>query len=76
MKYIVKNCPALIRDDGIVENGCFEKSIADTDFFCADRTDCPIKQIVEKCLLRSHILEVDDLKEEILKILQVAEDEK
>lgn len=60
MKYIVKNCPAY-------PIGCQSSSGS-----CAF-PDCPIKQIVEKCLPQSHIPEVDDLKDEILQILQVEE---
>lgn len=47
-KYIVKCCPALINDD-VVENGCYQRSCHHKDFFCKDRTDCKIKQIVELC---------------------------
>ena len=75
MKYIVKNCPALIDSYSYlygkeVKNECARVTGM---CLCKDRTDCPIKQIVEKCLPQSHIPEVDDLKEEILQILQVEE---
>lgn len=58
MKYFVKNCPHANRYECL---------------FCVQNKDCPIKQVVEKCLPQSHIPEVDDLKEQILQILQVEE---
>lgn len=63
MKYIVKNCPSHLH-----YGSCYG-----WDNLCQNITDCPIKQIVEKCLPQSHIPEIDDLKEEILQILQVEE---
>lgn len=59
MKYIVKNCPNF--------NSRYEC------LFCEQNKDCPIRQVVEKCLPQSHIPDVDDLKEQILQILQVEE---
>ena len=66
-KYIVKNCP------------CYELENCNCEHlehkYCDDCADCPIKQVVEKCLPQSHIPEVDDLKEQILQTLQVEEAE-
>ena len=39
-KYIVKNCPA--RTDGFCGDDCSE-------LYCIDKTDCLIKQVIEKC---------------------------
>lgn len=58
--YIVKNCPSYF------EGGCYG-----CDNLCQNISSCKIKQIVRKCLPQSHIPEVDELKEEILQILQV-----
>ena len=51
MKYIIKNCPALYMLDiklgeKIIDtvSSCFEAHCK-----CEDRTDCLLKQIVEKC---------------------------
>lgn len=70
-KYIVKNCPACIINGQCAMNGEHDSPFEPVP--CKDRTDCPIKQIVEKCLPQSHIPEVDDLKEQILQTLQVQE---
>lgn len=43
-KYIIKNCPALYGDEG-----CKEFTYEDGSVNCKNRTDCLLKQIVEKC---------------------------
>lgn len=49
-KYIVKNCPSLYdaldvyTSKTVYKNQCLNKNCA-----CKDRTDCPIKQVVEMC---------------------------
>lgn len=73
-KYIVKNCPSCMKDTACFSTGTFNKSFQLNGFYkCENIADCPIKQIVEKCLPQSHIPEVDDLKEQILQTLQVKE---
>lgn len=64
-KYIVKNCSAFQWSKCNWEGAKHE--------CCSKNDDCPIKQVVEKCLPQSHIPEVDDLKEQILQTLQVEE---
>ncbi len=61
-KYIVKKCPSYLRGTCYFGNN-----------LCQNISTCHIKQIVDKYLSQSHIPEVDDLKEELLKILQVEE---
>lgn len=75
MKYIVKNCPAL-RDSyyaygKVVKNECSNDMLHDT--LCKDRTDCPIKQVVEVCLRYYPVSLIRALQDEILQILQVEE---
>lgn len=43
-KYIVKNCPCL---EDHTQN-CWDSHIPN-EISCKDRTDCPIKQVVEMC---------------------------
>ena len=63
-KYIVKCCPALINDD-VVENGCYQRSCHHKDFFCKDRTDCKIKQIVGLCKSAVDICNCKDADKDI-----------
>lgn len=45
MKYIIKNCPAYAK--GITMFDCTYEYT--TQIFCKEITNCPLKQIVEKC---------------------------
>lgn len=45
-KYIVKNCPAILRMTKICD--AYETTW-DLPQFCKDCTDCVIKQVIEKC---------------------------
>lgn len=53
MKYIVKNCPALRKMITISSakrhETLFDSCSEGKHSLCADRTDCPIKQIVNEC---------------------------
>jgi hypothetical protein len=46
MSYIVKNCPAILRMTKICD--AYETT-QDLPQFCKDRTNCVIKQVIEKC---------------------------
>ena len=46
-KYIVKNCPAYIINGHCALNG--ERDSPFEEIPCKDHTDCPIKQVVDKC---------------------------
>ena len=43
MSYIVKNCPAII---SLYER---PQCVLPSNYYCADCTDCIIKQVIEKC---------------------------
>lgn len=45
-KYIIKNCPAILRITQICDD---YRMTRDNPQFCKNITDCPLKQIVEKC---------------------------
>lgn len=72
-KYIVKNCPCL---EEYTQN-CWDSHIPN-EISCKDRTDCPIKQVVELVeaenkLHRKRRRLIPMLNEEILQTLQVEE---
>lgn len=75
-KYIVKNCPAIkpmITVDGkhggkTMFDVCSEGKYTP----CQDRTDCPIKQVVELCMNYPE-KPVNSLSNRILQTLQVEE---
>ena len=52
-KYIVKNCPALLKMVTINSKKghetLFDSCSEGKHCLCKDRTDCPIKQVVEMC---------------------------
>ena len=74
-KYIVKNCPArkpMITVDGkhggkTMFGVCGEGKYTP----CQDRTDCPIKQVVEKCKAEYEAAgrQLDGISEEVLQQL-------
>jgi hypothetical protein len=78
MKYIVKNCPALRKMIAISSakrhETLFDSCSEGKHSLCADRTDCPIKLIVNECKKYSYIFsERGILASLILQILQVEE---
>ena len=72
MKYIVKNCPALRKMITISSakrhETLFDSCSEGKHSLCADRTDCPIKQIIELVKGGNPFL-----TEKVLEILQVEE---
>lgn len=77
MKYIVKNCPA-IREMITINSSKRHETLFDScsegkHGLCKDRTDCPIKQMVEICKKGVSNLETASIQAEILQILQVEE---
>lgn len=72
-KYIVKNCPSL--DDVLdvnTSNTVYKNHCLNKDCACKDRTDCPIKQVVELCMNYPEKPE-SSLSNRILQTLQVEE---
>ena len=69
-KYIVKNCPAYIINGHCALNG--ERDSPFEEIPCKNRTDCPIKQVVEMCKEKLNKI-YDPLAKEILQTLQVEE---
>ena len=75
-KYIVKNCPAIkpmITVDG--KHGgktMFDVCSEGKYVLCKDRTECPIKQVVEICKEKLNKI-YDPLSKQILQTLQVEE---
>lgn len=67
-KYLVKNCPANPSETAACYGWCNKEQKR-----CQDVDACIIKQIVHKCIYQTHIPEVDELKEEILKLLEIGE---
>ena len=89
-KYIVKNCPALLKMVTINSKKghetLFDSCSEGKHCLCKDRTDCPIKQVIklmtETCsisdLLNAEELRLTDrgiLAKQILQTLQVEEEE-
>lgn len=69
MKYIIENCPSY-RNYNVF--GAIDKPCCYNYFdYCENIEDCPIKQVVQKCLQPTFIPEVDDFKEDILNTLNV-----
>lgn len=66
-KYIVKNCPCLEEHT----QNCWDSHIPN-EISCKDRTDCPIKQVVELCINYPEKPE-SSLSNRILQTLQVEE---
>lgn len=80
-KYIVKNCPALLKMVTINSKKghetLFDSCSEGKHCLCKDRADCPIKQIVDECKKYSCIFsERGILASLILQILQVEDVEK
>lgn len=69
-KYIVKNCPAYIINGHCALNGEWDSPFDEVP--CKDRTDCPIKQVVELCMNYPEKT-VNSLSNRILQNLQVEE---
>ncbi len=68
-KYIVDNCP-MIKNLDIVKHSCLDK--LSLQIHCKNTTDCPIKQVVDKCKKTLDKI-YDPLAKEILQTLQVEE---
>ena len=68
IKYIVKNCPAYIINGHCALNG--ERDSPFDEVLCQDRTDCPIKQVVEMCMNYPEKPD-NSLSNRILQTLQV-----
>lgn len=66
-KYIVKNCPCLEEHT----QNCWDSHIPN-EISCKDRTDCPIKQVVELCMNYPEKPD-NSLSNKILQTLQVEE---
>lgn len=77
MKYIVKNCPALRKmvtiNSSKGHETLFDSCSEGKHSLCTDRTDCPIRQVVEVCLRYYPVSLIRALQDEILRILQVEE---
>ena len=72
-KYIVKNCPCLEEHT----QNCWDSHIPN-EISCKDRTDCPIKQVVELVKQYNEAYEtiqrpIPTLNKQILQTLQVEE---
>lgn len=72
-KYIVKNCPCLEEHT----QNCWDSHIPN-EISCKDRTDCPIKQVVELVEAENKVHRkrqrlIPMLNEAILQTLQVEE---
>ena len=68
-KYIVKNCPAYIINGHCALNGEWDSPFDEVP--CKDRTDCPIKKVVDKCKAECDAAErqLDGISEEVLQQL-------
>ena len=75
-KCIVKNCPALLKMVTINSKKghetLFDSCSEGKHCLCKDRTDCPIKQVVEICKEKLNKI-YDPLSKQILQTLQVEE---
>ena len=77
-KYIIKNCPCFV--EGIAIKGNEQKTQTCNNHkvreltYCADITDCKLKQIVEKCKERTvGFIEESFIKDDILQLLDIQE---
>lgn len=75
MSYIVKNCPAILRMTKVCD--AYETT-RDLPQFCKDRTDCVIKQVIEKCKGEhekdfGYMFWVDKFAQEILQLFDIEE---
>lgn len=73
MKYIVKNCPAILRVTKVCDT---YETTRDLPQFCKDCTDCVIKQVIEiaKDIIEKDCYENSDAKaEQILQLYDIEE---
>lgn len=91
-KYIVRNCPCyakgiFCKGGDIIDDGCADYTLdKDSLICCADRTDCVLKRIVNKCKEQQNNFNnlpdniafdikaiFGNLSEEILELLEIEE---
>ena len=75
MSYIVKNCPCFVSGVAIKGNDkkvqtCNNHKIRELTY-CADCTDCVIKQVIEKC--KEHPFKDCACGDEILQLFDIEE---
>lgn len=72
MKYIIKNCPAMLVSKNIYY--CTDLyNLDEKEQFCEDKRDCLLKQIAERCKARSEKFFSFLFAQEILNLLEIEE---
>ena len=71
MKYIIKNCPAYVKNGYRHSCGCRET----TEYYCIDNSDCLLKQIVKICREEMRFSRKSDLAlaTDIMSFLEIEE---
>ena len=71
-KYVVKNCTSLDTDGKTCQDCHYENMGND---YCSNRTNCLIKQVIEKLAPKALIGGLDETIDEVFEMFEIEEEE-